>query len=312
MNIPFIGPDDVAGMLTWTALADALEEAHQSTRADLGDLFLKRGDDTLLNRAAWIDGLGMALKSVSIFPNNGKRQPALPSVHGVVVLFDDETGAVKALIDGPLVTKWKTAADSVLGARLLARPESKRLAIIGSGVVAASLIEAYSETFPALEQISVWSRRHENAERLAHSASVDCQVEAVTDLADAVSQADIVSSATLTKTPIIKGEWVRPGTHVDLIGAFKPDMREADDDLLQKAELFVDARETTIHEIGELMIPIAQGVIAESDIRGDLYDLCNDAQGRSDAKSISVFKNGGGAHLDLMTAHVIYKRWAGS
>lgn len=310
MNIPFIGSDELAGRLSWTAIADAMESAHSGARADLGDLFLKRGDDTLLNRAAWIDKLGMALKTVTIFPQNTSRQPPVPSIHGVVVLFEDTTGTVKALVDGPLVTKWKTAGDSVLGARLLARPDSKRLLVVGSGVVATSLIEAYQEIFPNLEHIDIWSRNFANAEALAKSASTKCAITAVRSLEEGVAEADIVSSATLTKTPIILGDWVQPGTHIDLIGAFRPDMREADNTLLQKAELFVDARETTIHEIGELMIPIAEGAISEAHVRGDLYDLCSGAPGRQSDANITVFKNGGGAHLDLMTANVIHQIWS--
>lgn len=310
MNIPFIGPDDIAGLMSWSAIVEAMEKAHRLERANMGDLLLKHEANSLLNRAAWIEGLGLVLKSVSIFPGNTTKAPPIPSIHGVLILFDGDTGVVTALIDGALVTKWKTAGDSVLGARLLARPNSKRLTILGSGVVAASLIEAYQEIFPDLEQITVWSRNLDNAKLLANSAKANCPVDATDNLADAVGNADIISSATLAKTPILKGEWVKPGTHVDLIGAFMPDMREADDALMQKAQVFVDARETTIHEIGELMLPIAAGVLSEKDVRGDLYDLCNGAPGRTNDQAITVFKNGGGAHLDLMTAHVIRDLWA--
>jgi ornithine cyclodeaminase/alanine dehydrogenase-like protein (mu-crystallin family) len=237
--------------------------------------------------------------------------PALPNIHAVFTLFDDETGVPVALIDGSLVTRWKTAADSLLGARLLARPDSETLLIIGAGTVAASLVDAYSEGFPTLSRILIWNRTPGRAIDLAaRVSSSKLPVEAVEDLAAAVVSADLISSATLSIEPVLKGEWVTPGTHVDLIGAFRPDMREADDVLMQKAELFVDSRETAIHDIGELRLPIQSGVITEQDVRADLYDLCNGAAGRTSGDAITVYKNGGGAHLDLMTAKFIFRAYS--
>ncbi len=302
-DIPFISARDVEDGLSWTQIADALAKGHRGNRASLGDLLLREDGNSILNRAAWIDGQGIALKSVTVFPKNVKRQPPVPSVQGVVILFDPENGAVRALVDGALVTKWKTAGDSVLGARLLARKDSRSLLIIGSGAVAATLIDAYGEIFPGLERIDIWSRTFENAEKLASSGSKSgILVNAVTDLPTAVNRADIISTATMAIDPVLQGEWVRPGTHVDLIGAFTPDMREGDDDLLQRSEIFVDSRDTTIGHIGELMIPLQSGAISENDIRGDLYDLCQGSPGRGNDEAITLFKNGGGAHLDLMTA----------
>ena len=310
-EIPFIEPQDVDHLLSWTAVADALAAGHRQAKAEQGDLLLRRGNDAILNRAAWIHGLGIALKSVTIFPDNVRREPSLESIQGLVILFDDETGAPKALLDGALVTKWKTAGDSVLGARMLAPPEPKRLLILGAGVVARSLIEAYSEIFPSLERIEIWNRTAERANALAREAQDQGRpVAAVSDLATAVAAADLVSSATMTRSPVLQGDWVGPGTHVDLIGAFTTEMREADDALLRKAEIFVDSRETTLHDIGELKIPLETGVISESDVRGDLYDLCGGAPGRSGGDAVTLYKNGGGAHLDLMTTTLIYEAFS--
>ncbi|PCJ74382.1 MAG: ornithine cyclodeaminase [Rhodobacteraceae bacterium] len=266
-------------------------------KPEISDQFLHRDGDTLLSRAAWIDGVGVAVKSVTVMPDNAAH--GLPSVHGAMVLFEDKTGQVEAVIDSALVTKWKTAGDSVLGARLLARPDSKRLLIVGAGTVAASLIEAYSDVFPNIE-ISVWNRTKAKAEGLG--------VPVVDDLAKAVNAADIISCATMASNPVIKGEWLRAGQHLDLIGAFKADMREADDLAMQLASIFVDSRATTIEHIGELMIPIASAAISVSDVQGDLYDLVRGG-GRSSDAEITLFKNGGGAHLDLMTGQVILKAW---
>lgn len=310
MQVPFIDAAAVEDRLTWTSVADAIEAGHRAAKAEIGDLLLQRGADACLTRAAWLDGVGLALKSVTVFPGNVERHPPLPSVQGVVVLFDDTDGAVKALIDGPLVTKWKTAGDSVLGARLLARPDSRRLLILGSGVVAASLVEAYREVFPSLEDIAIWSRRSANADKLAAAKGGEAAgVRAVEDLEKAVREADIIACATMATAPLLQGNWVQPGSHVDLIGAFRPDMREADDALIAKAELFVDSRETAIHDIGELAIPLAAGIISESDVRGDLKDLATGQAGRSGPQAITLYKNGGGAHLDLMTANVIAQAW---
>mgnify|MGYP001028754724 CR=1 FL=1 len=296
--VPYIRASDVEHLLDWNDLADALAAGHRMPKPEISDQFLHRGGDTLLSRAAWIDGFGVAVKSVTVMPENATE--GLPSVHGAMVLFEDKTGQVEAVIDSALVTKWKTAGDSVLGARLLARPDSKRLLIVGAGTVAVSLIEAYRAVFPNIE-ISVWNRTRANAENLG--------VQVADDLASAVHAADIISCATMATTPVIKGEWLREGQHLDLIGAFKADMREADDQAMQRAKLFVDSRETTIEHIGELKIPIASGAITAEDVLADLYDLEQGQVGRTDARDITLFKNGGGAHLDLMTGREILKAW---
>jgi ornithine cyclodeaminase len=306
-NLPFIRTADVEHLLRWKGVCDALMAGHCLDRADIDDILFRNRENTMLNRAAWIKGLGIGVKTATIFPGNAKLAPAIPSVHTVFVLFDDQTGAPVTLIDGNMVTKWKTAADSVLGARLLARPDSKTLLIIGAGAVAASLVEAYTALFPALEQVLIWNRTHSRASELASRFRNNrFRVQSTEDLATAVASADIVSSATMSIEPVLHGSWVTPGTHVDLIGAYRPDMREADDELIENAELFVDSRKTAIHDIGELAIPIRKDIITERDIRADLYDLCNGAAGRTSEQAITVYKNGGGAHLDLMTATYIF------
>jgi ornithine cyclodeaminase len=296
--VPYIRAEDVEHLLDWNDLADALLDGHRMATPEISDQFLHRGGDTLLSRAAWIDGVGVAVKSVTVMPDNAAH--GLPSVHGAMVLFEDKTGQVEAVIDSALVTKWKTAGDSVLGARLLARSDSKRLLIVGAGTVATSLIEAYGAVFPDIE-ISVWARTKAKAEGLG--------VRIVDDLETAVREADIISCATMTTEPIIKGEWLQAGQHLDLIGAFKADMREADDLALQRAKVFVDSRVTTVEHIGELMIPISNGTISEDDVLADLYDLAAGQAGRGSSDDITLFKNGGGAHLDLMTGQVILNAW---
>jgi len=301
--IPVLTREAVEPLLDWLDLSDALLAGHRLAVPQVEDVLMARGDDRLLSRAAWIDGMGLGVKSVTITPGNAAR--GLPSVQGAMLVFDDETGSIEAVIDNALITRWKTAGDSLLGARLLARPDAQHLLIVGAGSVAASLIEAYRAWKPGLA-ITLWARRPEAAEALAARYP---GVAVATDLAAAVAAADIVSTCTMAKEPVLKGAWLRPGQHLDLIGAYTPQMREADDAAIGAGRLFVDSRATTIHHIGELMIPLANGTITEADVLGDLRDLAAGAPGRRSGDEITIFKNGGGAHLDLMTARVILARW---
>lgn len=297
--------DAVAHRLTWHGAVDALRAGHLRPKAEIKDLFLGPGTRTLLTRAAYIEGLGYGVKAVSVFDENAAR--GKPTIQGAMTVFSPDDGAVTAVIDSALVTGFKTAADSVLGALHLARPDSRHLLIVGAGVVAANLIDAYLALFPGIERISIWARRPEQATALiAGLTDVKAVVEAATDLPRAAASADIIACATMARAPVLMGRWIRPGTHVDLIGAYKPDMREADDALIAAAALHVDSRDTTIRHIGELMIPIAAGVIDEDAVRGDLYDLvAMPGPARQGDAEITVFKNGGGAHLDLMIAAYI-------
>tara|TARA_R110002073_G_scaffold330703_2_gene514723 strand:- start:312 stop:1235 length:924 start_codon:yes stop_codon:yes gene_type:complete len=301
--IPVLTRDQVEPLLDWLELADALAEGHRRAPAQIADTLLSRAGDKLLSRAAWIEGLGIGVKSVTIFGGNPAR--GLPSIQGAMLVFNDETGAIEAVIDNALITKWKTAGDSLLGARLLARKDARTLLIIGAGAVAASLIEAYSALIPDLA-VTIWARRPEAARALAAQYP---GVTVATDLETAVGEAEIISTCTMAQEPVLKGAWLQPGQHVDLIGAYTPDMREADDEALRRAAIFVDSRETTLPHIGELMIPLANGVITPDDIQGDFHQLVAGTAGRRSDDQITLFKNGGGAHLDLMTARVILARW---
>ncbi|MGI3169437.1 ornithine cyclodeaminase family protein [Pseudooceanicola sp. C21-150M6] len=300
MSTPTISFEEGEAVLDWIGLTDALAAGHKLPKAEVADTFLYRAKDTLLTRSAWIDGLGVAIKAATIFPGNPAK--GLGTVNGAMNLLSDKDGQLEAIIDFHLVTKWKTAADSLLGARRLARPDSETILIVGAGTVAASLREAYGALFPDA-RFRMWNRTIAKAEALAASYP---NTEAVPDLRAAVEAADIITSATSGTEPVIMGDWLRPGQHLDLIGAYRPDMREADDTALQRAKIFVDSRETTIGHIGEIEIPIQQGVITPADIHADFYTLDDFARAPED---ITLFKNGGGAHLDLMTASHILSAW---
>lgn len=301
--IPYLTAADCDPLMDWIALTDAMIEGHRRPPAELRDVLLGRGEDRLLSRAAWIDGLGAGVKSVTVYPGNAAA--GRPSVQGAMIVFDDSTGAVAAVIDSALVTKWKTAGDSLLGARLLARKEAQRLLIVGAGAVAASLVEAYGALIEGLE-ITVWARREEAARALATRYP---GVTIATDLETAVRSAEIIATCTMAREPLIRGAWLQPGQHLDLIGAYTPEMREVDDAALQHARIFVDSRATTIGHIGELMIPMEAGVIGPGDVVGDFFDLATGGFRRESDSEITLFKNGGGAHLDLMTARYILDAW---
>jgi ornithine cyclodeaminase len=293
-----IGPDAEA-KLDWLKLGAALEAGHMLPSAEISDSFLYRGKDTLLNRAAWIDGLGLLVKSATIFPENAAQN--LPAVNGGAALYSDKNGLLEALVDFHLLTKYKTAGDSLFAAMKLARPESKTILIVGAGTVGRSLRAAYGAGFPEARFL-IWNRNIARAEALARDFP---NTDVAESLADAVQQADIVTCATMVTEPILQGEWLKAGQHIDLIGAYRPDMREADDAALKKARIFVDSRATTIEHIGELKRPIAAGVITADDVVADYYDIASGTFARGNDAEITLFKNGGGAHLDLMTAAYI-------
>lgn len=302
MSVAMIGPEAETAM-SWAGLLAAFEAGHRLAKPEIADLFLYRGADTMLDRAAWITGLGSLVKVATVVPGN--RDKGLPSIHGIVNLFDDQTGTLEALIDFHLVTKWKTAGDSLLAASKLARKDARNFLLVGAGVVARSMVDAYSSLFPEA-RFTVWNRSPAAAAQMAAEIP---GLQVADDLERAVKSADVICTATMAQEPVLKGEWLQPGQHLDLIGAYNPRMREVDDTAMRRASVFVDSRATTIHHIGELMEPLASGAITEADIRADFYDIAAGLYRRDSDDQITLAKNGGGAHLDLMTAAYILDAW---
>lgn len=296
--IPF---DAGEAQLDWIGFTDALAAGHDLPKAEIADTFLYRGQDTLLNRAAWIDGMGLAVKSATVFPGNPAK--GHPMVNGGVSLYSDIDGMLEAMVDFHLVTKWKTAGDSLLAARRLARPDSRNILIVGAGTQGRGLHAAYSAAFPDAK-FTLWNRTPDNAKAMAADIP---GLTVADDLEAAVRAADIITSATMSTAPLIKGDWLQPGQHLDLIGAYRPDMREADDTALTRARIFVDSYDTTVDHIGEIKIPLQSGVITREAILADYYSL--DQFVRRSPDDITLFKNGGGAHLDLMASRYILDRW---
>lgn len=299
MTLPIISAAEAEPHLDWISLTEALADGHTLPKARIGDTFLYRDPDTLLSRVAWVDGLGMAVKTATIFPEN--LQNGRAAVGGSVTVYSDSDGSPEAILDFGLVTKWKTAGDSLLAARRLARSDSETILIVGAGTVGHSLREAYGAAFPDA-RFTVWNRSPERAEALAAAYP---KTEAVADLESAVGAADVITCATMSHEPVVLGDWLRPGQHLDLIGAFRPDMRETDDAALRRGRIFVDSFDTTVDHIGEIKTPLAEGVIARDALVADFYGLDRFTRAPDD---ITIFKNGGGAHLDLMTCRYVMGR----
>ena len=263
-------------------------------------------DGKLLLMPAWTAGGHIAVKVANVFPGNAAR--GIPAVNAAVLLMDARTGALMALIDGGEVTARRTAASSAVAASYLARTVSRHLVLLGTGRLAGgNLVEAHAAVRP-IRRVTVWGRTADKAEAVAARwRAKGFEASATRDLATAVSEADIVSTATLAREPLLRGEWLRPGTHVDLVGNYAPSSREADDEAVRRATVFVDTR-AALKSTGDLAIPLAAGVLRPSDIAADLFDLARGLHpGRRDAEEITLFKSVGAAIEDLAAARLAYE-----
>lgn len=247
----------------------------------------------------------IGVKIVSVVPENGTRN--LPSIHGLYYLMDGNTGQPLATMDGARLTVWRTAAASALASTYLSRPESKVLTMVGAGALSPFMIKAHMAVRP-IEEVFLWNHNIRNAHALAEKLQAEgIPVTSHPDLVSAVEKSDIVSAATLTKTPLIFGKWLKPGTHVDTVGAFTPEMRETDDELVKQATIFCDTFAGALHEAGDLAIPIAAGVITKESVVGDLYSLTRgEHPGRTSDTEITYFKSVGTAVEDLAGAVTVW------
>lgn len=304
-------PDDkISGYLDYPKLIEALREIFQSdyTLPLRHHHFYKteNGDEnTLILMPVWNNEF-MGMKQVTVAPANAAQN--MPSIFAQYILSDSKTGQPLALMNAAELTSRRTACTSALASSYLSREDSENLLVVGGGKVAQHLVQAHLAV-RNFKKVSVWMR---NTEKLnAFIASLNEQgveAEAVTDLEKSAREADVISCATLSKTPVIKGEWVKPGTHLDMIGSHKPDTRETDDDAIKKSTIFVDSRMGALHETGELALPIASGIISEKDVKADIVELIKDVHpGRTSSEEITLFKSAGLAVEDLAAALLVYK-----
>lgn len=260
----------------------------------------------LLAWGGWRKREGVAVKAGLIFPNNAAR--GLPNIQSIVLLFDGETAAPLAVFYGEDFTRIKTAADSALAAQCLAREDCDTLTVIGAGAQAKMHIKFLMAVRPGIRRVLICNRTPERAEALASNLETQgIAAEVVQDTASAVQQAGMVTCLTAARAPVLAGNWLAPGTHVDLVGGFTPQMRESDDDTVRRGRLFADTREFTLTTCGDFSQPLSAGIITPESIEGDLFQLASGAvDGRRTGSEITVFKNGGGGHLDLMVARALF------
>lgn len=254
-----------------------------------------------------VNGAGVfGAKLVTVFPGN--HGTAFDSHQGAVVLFDNEHGGVAAVIDGTAITSTRTAAVSGVATRALAREDASTLAILGAGVQANTHLRAMCAVRP-IRRVRIWSRTFENAQTLAAVAQRDFGVEAVATRTgpEAVQDADIVCATTSSNDPVLYGDWVAPGTHINAVGVSQPHARELDSDVVRKSRLYVDRRESALKEPGDILVPLRDGVIGPDHIVGEIGEvLIGSAPARRDASEITLFKSLGLAIEDLAAASYVY------
>lgn len=308
--IPFFDEKILEKRLNFKDLIEALRRAFQEeytipTRHHHNFENPKEGiESTLLLMPAWKAGEHLGVKTVIVSPNNGKYN--LPSIQGIYTLFNAQNGFPIAQMDAKVLTTLRTAAASALASDFLSRKDSKTLLMVGTGALAPKLIQAHSTIRP-LKKVLIWGRSFEKAKQLSEYLSfLNFEIQAVENIEENIPKADIISCATLSKSPLVFGKYLKEGQHVDLVGSYKPDMREADDEVIQKSEIFVDVIEGAMKETGDIVIPIQTGILKKQEIQGDLFDLCrNQSLGRKNEKEITLFKSVGHALEDLAAARLV-------
>ncbi|RWG50453.1 MAG: ornithine cyclodeaminase family protein [Mesorhizobium sp.] len=309
-----VDAQNTAAGLPFKALVDALETGFANgcvVPARHHHQLEKTGEPvaTLLLMPAWAkpddQDQFLGVKLVTVVPGNAAR--SVPGLTSTYILYDAVTGQQLCLMDGNVITSRRTAATAALGARLLAREDARSLLVIGAGRVGSLIPDAYRAVRP-IEKVSVWDIQPEAAQKLVRSLNERGIIaEVVRDLETAIAATDIVTAATLATEPVIKGKCIRKGTHIDLIGAFTPRMRESDDAALAMSRAFVDTDEA-LHEAGDLVQPIEGGVVSKEHILGTLADLAHGKlKGRTTADEITYFKAVGSGLADLVAARMVYK-----
>jgi ornithine cyclodeaminase/alanine dehydrogenase-like protein (mu-crystallin family) len=305
----FVAAEEIRRILSFPMLVAALESGHRRPKIEIQDGFLGSEQQQYFVRHAVDRGRFMASKLITSFPAN-LIKGELPAVQAVCILFDGANGRPLAIMDGTEITYWRTAADSALGAKILAPAAPATLLVVGAGQMSSWLVRAHRTVRPSLRRVLIWNRSQERATQLSVSLRQEgIEAEAVDDLASATRLADLICTCTRSHEPLVLGGNLRPGAHLDLVGGYTPETREADDEAARRARVFVDRRESAFKGVGDILQPIANGAIGAADVLGDLYDLLGGAvPGRRSPSDITFFKNAGGAHLDLMTAELVFRQ----
>ncbi|TLP46060.1 ornithine cyclodeaminase family protein [Cohaesibacter sp. CAU 1516] len=317
----FLDAATINRAMNYKALVEALRQAFQAryvtpVRHHHTISLPDQSDATLLLMPAWSDAQAngtsyngyIGIKMVTVFPDNEARV-SLPSILGAYFLLDQQSGTVRAIMDGPSLTVWRTACASALAADYLARKDAKTLTMVGTGALSEHLIRAHMSVRD-IRRIIIWGRNKGKAERVAAGLDgLDVTVEVADDRAKAVAEGDIISCATMATQPLIDGAWLKPGAHLDLVGAFRPDMRESDNRCITRAEVYLDTIAGATKEGGDIVQPLQTGILEPDDIRGDLFGLTQGkCKGRVRDEDITLFKSVGTAIEDLAAARYIYEQ----
>jgi ornithine cyclodeaminase len=306
MELRVYSADEVHAALPWGALADALEAAFTQATAEapLRHAHALHGEGTLLLMPAWSPA-ALGVKVVTVMP--GAAALGAGTVQASYLLLDRDTGVPRALIDGEALTLRRTAATSALATRHLMRAEATRLLVVGSGRLAPWMARAHAALNPGLVHVAVWGRNAEAAEDVVEALRDDgLDAEVAQDLRTAVEAADVVSCATTSREPLVRGAWLRPGLHLDLVGGFRRDMREADDAAVTRSRVVVDTFAGALAEAGDLVQPIERGAVAREHVVGELAQLLrHEVRGRMHDGDITLFKSVGAALEDLAAARLV-------
>jgi alanine dehydrogenase len=317
MDLPFIDDPEVTALTPWPLLIDAIRDAFRQggiapVRGHHSIPGRDRDNIILLQMPAWNRDGEFGIKLAAVAPSNAAL--GYPTLHGVYVLFSGTTGKPVAILNAGALTARRTAAASALASRYLSRRNSRTLLVIGTGRVARQLIAAHCAVRP-IEEVRVWGRNADKAERIAADASeaIGVRCVCVADVESGAADADIISSAVPSESPVLRGEWVTPGTHVDLVGAYTPAMCEADTKLVGQADqVFVDTIEGAKSEAGDLIQAAQAGRFSFDAIAGDLYRLSSgDGSLRNDQEEITLFKSVGSALEDLAAARLCARQYRG-
>lgn len=305
----FISADAVHAALEYGDFVQRLGVAHTDGEPVTDRLGLEESEvgNTFTAIGAWQFGEGVGVKLVTSFPGNREKW-SVPTVHALYAWFSALDGSPVAILDGQALVLRKTAATSALGAAMLAREDASSMVMVGAGAMAPHLVAAHRAVRPGIRRVGVWNRTVRRAEELVDSlGATGLDAYVARDLDEAVAGADIVSCATMAAEPLLHGRFLRPGTHVDLVGSFNPRMREADDMVVQRSRLFVDSY-AAVGRAGDLVQPLKSGAIAPAHVLGDLFMLCRgEVSGRMTPEDITVLKNGGAHHLDYFTAREVMR-----
>ncbi len=313
-NIPIIDVDFINAHTNYGELISLLEKAFKFSKAEVPlrhhhdfSNHQEKTDSTLLIMPAWNPGKDLGVKIVTINPENDKYN--LPSIQGIYIYFDARKGIPIALLEAKALTVKRTAATSALASSFLSKKNASSLLMIGTGALSAELILAHAKVRP-IQNVFVWGRNYKKAQAICKELNTEnFKVSPVRNIEDIIGKVDIISCATLSKTPLVLGKFLKKGQHIDLVGAYKKDIREADDDTIKKANIFLDTYKGGLKESGDIVIPLENGILNKNDIKADLFELCQQKKkGRSNDNEITVFKSVGHALEDLTAAKYYYEK----